>query len=83
MYDGLALAMINSPAELVVIGDCYDYHAPATTIDLLLGYIYSEFADNPDLAGRHNNGNNFTFADGHAKWIGVTATRTMKWYYYN
>lgn len=81
-YDGLALGAINRPSECVVIGDCYDTRTPTTTISMYQSYIYSEFADNPAYCGRHNGGNNFTFADGHAKWIGTSATKTLLWYYY-
>jgi len=82
MYEGLPLAEINRAAELVVLGDCYDLRPPTSTINLYQGYIYSEFADNPGVCGRHNGGNNFTYADGHSKWLAVTAMKAMVWYYY-
>ena len=83
LYDGLALAQINRPSDLVVLSDCYDTRTPTTTISMYAGYNYWEFEDNPTLCARHSDGNNWTFADGHAKWVAVKATRKLVWYYYN
>ena len=86
MYEGLSLSLIAHPAELVVMGDCYNYRTtgtPPSTVNLYAGYIYYEFADNPTICARHNDGNNFTFADGHAKWVAVSQMRSLMWYYYN
>ncbi|MBU0609332.1 MAG: prepilin-type N-terminal cleavage/methylation domain-containing protein [Armatimonadetes bacterium] len=86
MYEGLALAQINRPAELVVLGDCYDLRTtstPPASTNMYQGYIYYEIADTPDICGRHNGGNNFTYADGHAKWQSASTARQMVWYYNN
>jgi prepilin-type processing-associated H-X9-DG protein len=33
------------------------------------------------VCNRHTDGNNFTFADGHAKWVPVAKTRQFVWSY--
>jgi prepilin-type N-terminal cleavage/methylation domain-containing protein/prepilin-type processing-associated H-X9-DG protein len=83
LYEGLPLAQIKNPSTLVVLGDCYDTRTPNTTISMYAGYIYVEFADNPNYCARHNQGNNFTFADGHSKWIASSAMSTLNWMYSN
>ena len=86
MYTGLPLAKIVSPSELVMMADCYyynNYDTGSGTITFSLGYIYQEANRYPDLCGRHNQGNNFNFCDGHAKWAPCSAAAgsQFKWSY--
>ena len=72
-YDGLPLAKIKYPSQLIVMADSYICAAgdiptsPATKMAAI--YIYVEANTVPGLFGRHNFGNNFSFADGHATWM--------------
>jgi len=73
MYDGLPLAKIKNPSQLIVMGDSYLAaagaipSAPAQSVGVV--WIYVETNTVPGLFGRHNFGNNFSFADGHVSWM--------------
>jgi len=86
VYDGLPLANIKSPSELIMMGDCYNIAAgggsPAFGHALYLNYIYVEANELPWLCGRHNLGNNFSYTDGHVQWLNCGSTLTAKWYWY-
>ncbi|MFO7945742.1 MAG: prepilin-type N-terminal cleavage/methylation domain-containing protein [Armatimonadota bacterium] len=60
IYDGINLAMVEHPAELVVVGDTPGPSMWANHFRLSDWENY--------VARRHNNGDNFCFADGHAKF---------------
>ncbi|MGD9498584.1 MAG: prepilin-type N-terminal cleavage/methylation domain-containing protein [Armatimonadota bacterium] len=77
IYDGCPISLIEHPSELVIMGDSY-YKTSTSQAN----YIYVEYYDDAANYGRHNGGNNFAFADGHAKWVSCGATRQLKWYYY-
>lgn len=80
IYDGLPMAEIAHPAQLVMMGDSYDSTASPR---MYRYYLYREANDYPERFGRHNMGNNFAFCDGHAKWIACANARTqIVWYYY-
>lgn len=83
MYDGLPIAKIEHPSELVVMADGYEYNDGTTKF--YRQYIYKEAYAPPFSFGRHNQGNNLNFADGHAKWLSSSAmaSAAVKWYYYD
>jgi prepilin-type N-terminal cleavage/methylation domain-containing protein/prepilin-type processing-associated H-X9-DG protein len=59
---------IDSPAELIIIGDSsYGGHQISYEPDTL-GYVRTDPG-----ATRHNGGANYGFADGHAKWLTPTS----------
>jgi len=84
-YDGLPLAKIVSPSELVLMGDAYAVAAgagaPAFTNALSLNYLYVEAFTRTDICGRHNQGNNLNFCDGHAKYMAGDSPTKCKWAY--
>lgn len=69
------LAQVKKPAETAVLVDGGYYYLwytgyyrnaiPANTVYGLTGYA--------TLIGQHNDGNNFLFYDGHAKWLSLSA----------
>ncbi len=75
---GLKLAQIQYPAQLIVLGDsCHgmgdDWRmcfpdAPGSWSSSPSKCDIARTDQNPDWA-RHNGGNNYGFADGHAKWM--------------
>lgn len=83
IYDGLKLSVIKHPTELVLMGDGYD--SRTTTPNHPLGwdiyneYIYVEAYDHPSYFGRHSQGNNFNFVDGHVEWFRGPAVRSVVW----
>ncbi len=83
MYEGLPLAKIVSPSELVMMGDSYNVTIEGT--NFYDDYLYQNINAWPDIAGRHNLGNNYTFCDGHAKWVSCSGAlgNAVKWYYYD
>jgi prepilin-type N-terminal cleavage/methylation domain-containing protein/prepilin-type processing-associated H-X9-DG protein len=85
-YDGLKLAQIESPTELIMMGDSYEVAAgdgaPGFTNRLMRNYLYVEANRNPGLCGRHNSGNNFSFTDGHVERLSCGQALGAKWYYY-
>jgi prepilin-type N-terminal cleavage/methylation domain-containing protein/prepilin-type processing-associated H-X9-DG protein len=82
IYEGLPLAKIESPAELVLMGDSYNVTIGSSRF--YDDYLYQNANQYPDQCGRHNLGNNFNFCDGHAKWVQCSAAAgdAFKWYYY-
>ncbi len=79
IYDGCPMSLIEHPSELPIVGDSYDSTANPR---MYRHYLYKEANKYPDRFGRHNGGNNFAFADGHAKWVGCNQALSLKWYYY-
>jgi prepilin-type N-terminal cleavage/methylation domain-containing protein/prepilin-type processing-associated H-X9-DG protein len=82
-YTGVSLAAIQTPADLVLMGD--------SNPDINYGrYIYPETNAYTARAWgaaytkvkplRHNNGDNFVFADGHAKWYTEDGVRQKAWW---
>ena len=72
-YQGMPLAAIKNPSTLIMMGDSYAANpisipGSATTVLYSL-YIYQEANLAPSLCGRHNEGNNFSFCDGHVEWM--------------
>ncbi|MEN6303433.1 MAG: DUF1559 domain-containing protein [Armatimonadia bacterium] len=72
---GRSLGDIKQSAETIIIGDNPDtgmWGAGGT-------FIYGPTQSTPptdgigNVAGRHNDGGNYGFCDGHAKWLGRTA----------
>ena len=73
---GRSLAAVNFPAQFIVLGDTAD--TPRQTLhtasfDTRCSPSSGWNADMPTGA-RHQNGNNFAFSDGHAKWFRVNLT---------
>lgn len=69
------LGNIGMPAQLIVCGDSSGGHQISFAADTL-GFVrnVSALPANPDLGSvRHNDGANYAFADGHAKWYKPTA----------
>ncbi|MCK5803081.1 MAG: DUF1559 domain-containing protein [Lentisphaeria bacterium] len=85
IYDGLALARIESPSSLIMMGDSYEISAgeglPGFSNALYSNYLYVEGNKTPWLCGRHNRGNNFSFTDGHVKWMTCGAALSANWYW--
>jgi len=71
-FDILRQAQIVAPAQLLVFGDdssdwvAAGYGARFNTLD---SPDWFEAIHNEVFQGRHNNGDNMLFADGHAKWV--------------
>jgi len=64
-----AMAEIEEPANLYMLSDdnnSYVYLYPSITA---LSTSYDWDSQLPSSTARHNDGNNFCFADGHAKWL--------------
>ena len=74
LFNSLNLSMVVHPAELVVAGDAPGVAMWVDHWDLSDWEMYS--------ARRHNNGDNFFFADGHAKWFPWKYHGKFKWRYY-
>jgi prepilin-type N-terminal cleavage/methylation domain-containing protein/prepilin-type processing-associated H-X9-DG protein len=79
-YFGVSLGSIEKPADLVMMGD--------TNPDRLQGaYIYphsnawslSQASPYKAKPNRHNEGDNYVFADGHAKWYKGESIRNAAW----
>ena len=87
IYDGLNLAQIKSPSTLIMMGDCYNIPAgggsPGFSHALYLNYIYKAANTMPGICGRHSYGNNFSFTDGHVKWLTCGNALSANWYWYN
>ena len=77
-YDGLKLAEIKYPAETWCIADAAAYQVQG---DLTRAYHVNTPGGYSPWAPRHNEGSNFAFCDGHAKWVkyGRFSTIYHKW----
>ena len=73
IYDGIKLSMVKHPAQLVAAGDT---PGPSMWAN---HWVLSDWQTY--VAGRHNNGDNFFFVDGHAKWFGVSYGGKINWNY--
>ncbi|MHB8997616.1 MAG: DUF1559 family PulG-like putative transporter [Armatimonadota bacterium] len=80
---GCALGKINQPADTIIIGDNPDtgmYGAGGA-------FLYGPTQSSPptdgigNVSGRHNEGGNYGFCDGHAKWLSrsVAAGQDRLW----
>ncbi|NUP99163.1 MAG: DUF1559 domain-containing protein [Armatimonadetes bacterium] len=74
---GLNMASIDSPAEFITIGERRSGVGEADYHPWDAGPGPNEFGDHLD-GTRHNDGANYAFADGHAKWLKWTATLRPK-----
>ena len=73
IYRGVKLSEVGHPAECPFIGDC-------TGASLWLSHPNdNQYVTWPK---RHNEGDNFGFIDGHAKWFKYGNYARMKYYYY-
>jgi prepilin-type N-terminal cleavage/methylation domain-containing protein len=77
LYDGVPLAAIARPADLVMMGD-------SNPDRLGGGYLYPQ-ASNAGPPSyyrplRHLDGDCYVFADGHAKWYKLHTIRDMAWF---
>jgi prepilin-type processing-associated H-X9-DG protein len=78
LYTGVSLAMLDRPADTVLMGD--------SNPDRLQGsYIYPHTNEWSATQGykakpwRHNAGDNYIFVDGHAKWYHGESIRKAIW----
>ena len=75
---GIPLAKITAPAETVMAVD-------SGSVNSALGYVSD--ANGPYIpSGVHNNGDNYCFCDGHAKWLSLmeatgTGAQPAKYWY--
>ncbi len=60
IYDGITLSMVKRPAQLPFLCDC-------DTTSMWLNHPHDD--ESVTWAKRHNQGDNFGFVDGHAKWV--------------
>lgn len=87
---GVTLAAIQKPAEIMTISDGYGLWNTYIGYCLNLGDGYRTYAISSDQQSwfygppRHFNGANFAYADGHAKYAHVTLTKesAVFWGYY-
>jgi len=69
---GRAMAQVTQPAETIIIGDNPDSGMWGAGWE----YIYGPTQATPptdgigNVSGRHNDGGNYGFVDGHSKWLG-------------
>ena len=72
-YEGMRLSQIKTPSTLIMMGDSYEANpvsiSGSTTTRFYAIYLYAEANNEPSLYGRHNEGNNFSFCDGHVAWM--------------
>jgi len=64
----LAIGTVVNPSNFIMIADGWgsmDYYATPT--------VYSSTYKTNAIPRRHNDGSNFLFADGHAKWMNGTS----------
>jgi len=82
-----SLGAIQSPAEALLIGDTERLNAGAVSqMDwyyslrmYTLGQIAGYNTNGIPTPGRHNDGNNVGFCDGHAKWISTQTMSDRNW----
>jgi prepilin-type N-terminal cleavage/methylation domain-containing protein/prepilin-type processing-associated H-X9-DG protein len=73
---GTSLGAIQQPAELIVLGDNPDVASGQYGAGSV--YIYGPTQVSPpadgvgNVSGRHNEGGNYAFSDGHSKWLSRT-----------
>jgi prepilin-type N-terminal cleavage/methylation domain-containing protein/prepilin-type processing-associated H-X9-DG protein len=62
LYASTALGAVNLPAETILLGDgtCARQYGPI--------WVYNVQINSPSY-NKHNDGNNYGFVDGHAKWL--------------
>ena len=81
---GRALADIKSPADAAMLTEVERetgaamswYYSPKIyAFGAVSGYEYNGIA----YPGRHNDGNNVAFCDGHAKWVGISTMMDRNW----
>ena len=68
----VALAEMREPTRFLLICDTASLTTSPNTF-----VVYDTWYENSHIADRHNNGANFGFADGHAKWLAVPDPRTL------
>lgn len=74
IYEGVSLSVFLSPgpAETIMLGDNWMGGTSSQRI-----YLYM----NPTMReARHNEGDNYGFVDGHAKWLKVEAVQNADWW---
>lgn len=82
LYEGTTLAMLERPAETVIMGD-------SNPSRLQGSYIYPHTNVNTATLGyqgkplRHQEGDNYVFLDGHAKWVKGEKVRDYVWTFDN
>jgi prepilin-type processing-associated H-X9-DG protein/prepilin-type N-terminal cleavage/methylation domain-containing protein len=84
IYEGMPLGAIKHPSTLIMMGDSYAANPanlssyPATT-KMYSVYLYSEANSEPTLYGRHNEGINLSFCDGHVAWMRCAQALHANW----
>lgn len=80
LYEGVSLAMLDRPADTVIMGDSNPNRLQGS-------YIYPHTNAWSATRGyqakplRHNEGDNYIFMDGHAKWFKGETIRNYIWTY--
>jgi prepilin-type processing-associated H-X9-DG protein/prepilin-type N-terminal cleavage/methylation domain-containing protein len=64
---GTKLPRVPAPSEVIIIGDNQDARGSWAAQPTIMSH-----SDGIYLAARHDNGGNYLFVDGHAKWISKT-----------
>ncbi|OGV73116.1 MAG: hypothetical protein A3K19_19840 [Lentisphaerae bacterium RIFOXYB12_FULL_65_16] len=85
IYDGVKLAKVKHPDVIIMMGDCYDITATQNPLGyaFMLNYLYSEANQFPGMCGRHTYGNNFSYIDGHTRWLPCNQALAAKWFWYD
>ena len=87
MYDGLPLGRVRHPSTLIMMGDSYNYNPISlpgyTRTSVMPLYLYLEANVRPDICGRHSEGNNYSFVDGHVAWMRCGNALTANWHWDN
>ncbi len=84
---GVSMGAISRPAEIMVFSDGYELWNTYIGYCLDQGEGFKPYALHSDQnewfygPARHNDGSNFTFADGHAKYAHVNLTKESTLYY--
>lgn len=84
---GCSLGAITAPAEALLFGETERLNAGAVSQMhwyyslrvYTLGQIAGYENNGIPMPGRHNDGNNVGFCDGHAKWIGTQTMTDRNW----
>jgi len=85
---GASLGSIDAPAEALLLGESERINSSGGVSQMYWYYslkmynipINSDYQNNGiPTPGRHNDGNNVCFCDGHAKWVSTANMRSRSW----